>query len=226
MGITLKGLASKVKSGAKKVASKIAKPNGPNSGISNVLPTLKAAVTGKVQSNTGNSTIDKVLSTAASHPFVVSAVAGTVANAVKFAPAVTRAVKSKVKGSKSKNVTATQSSDRPGMLDVDSLGKSSVTSAPGMVTPSGSSGGILAKPTTTTSSSGATSRTSTTKRRAKSKKRTASKARRKSRSKSKKKHYGSAKQYARPGGKSVKYTKNRQPYIILSDGRARFIKKR
>jgi len=38
--------------------------------------------------------------------------------------------------------------------------------------------------------------------------------------------YGSSKQYRRKGGKSVRYTKNGQPYIILNSGKARFIKGR
>ena len=46
------------------------------------------------------------------------------------------------------------------------------------------------------------------------------------RRKSSKRRYGTAKQYARPGGKNVKYTKNGQPYIILASGKARFIKGR
>lgn len=63
---------------------------------------------------------------------------------------------------------------------------------------------------------------SSTKTRSKSRKRSKSR----SRSRSKKKRYGTAKQYRKKGGKSVKYTKNGQPYIILSSGKARFIKGR
>ncbi len=47
-----------------------------------------------------------------------------------------------------------------------------------------------------------------------------------SKKRSSKKRYGTAKQYKRKGGKSVKYTKNGQPYIILANGRARFVKGR
>jgi len=58
---------------------------------SNVLQTLKAAVTGQgVRSNTGVATVDKVLSTAASNPFVtagVGAVAAGPATALKAAQA-------------------------------------------------------------------------------------------------------------------------------------------
>lgn len=39
------------------------------------------------------------------------------------------------------------------------------------------------------------------------------------------KGYGSEASYKRKGGKSVKYTKTGQPYIILSNGRARFVKR-
>lgn len=41
-----------------------------------------------------------------------------------------------------------------------------------------------------------------------------------------KKKFGSAREYARPGGKKVYRTKNGQPYILLRSGKARFIKKR
>ena len=37
--------------------------------------------------------------------------------------------------------------------------------------------------------------------------------------------YGSEAQYKRKGGLDVKYTKNGQPYVIQSNGRARFIKR-
>jgi len=37
--------------------------------------------------------------------------------------------------------------------------------------------------------------------------------------------YGTEAQYKRKGGKDVKYTKNGQPYIIQSNGRARFVKR-
>lgn len=37
--------------------------------------------------------------------------------------------------------------------------------------------------------------------------------------------YGTEAQYKRKGGKDVKYTKNGQPYVIQSNGRARFIKR-
>ena len=37
--------------------------------------------------------------------------------------------------------------------------------------------------------------------------------------------YGSGKQYSRKGGKTVHYTKNGQPYIIMASGKAKFIKR-
>lgn len=37
--------------------------------------------------------------------------------------------------------------------------------------------------------------------------------------------YGTEAQYKRKGGKDVKYTKNGQPYVLMSNGRARFIKR-
>ena len=59
-----------------------------------------------------------------------------------------------------------------------------------------------------------------------SKKKAKKRAKKGSRKRSRgKKHYGTSKQYARKGGKVVHRTKNGQPYIILANGRARFIKR-
>ncbi|MFN2638173.1 MAG: hypothetical protein ABR585_14235 [Gemmatimonadaceae bacterium] len=54
----------------------------------------------------------------------------------------------------------------------------------------------------------------------------ARKPKRHKKSKSKKHRVGSAKQYARRGGKKVYKTKTGQPYILLASGKARFVKKR
>ena len=43
--------------------------------------------------------------------------------------------------------------------------------------------------------------------------------------KSKKTGYGTEAAYNRKGGKKVYYTKNKQPYVLLASGKARFIKK-
>lgn len=48
--------------------------------LTNAKDTIIAAVTGKVQSNTGISSVDKVLSTAASHPFLTAGVAAGAVN--------------------------------------------------------------------------------------------------------------------------------------------------
>jgi ribulose kinase len=40
-----------------------------------------------------------------------------------------------------------------------------------------------------------------------------------------KRGYGTERQYKRKGGLDVKYTKNGQPYVIQSNGRARFVKR-
>lgn len=60
------------------------------------------------------------------------------------------------------------------------------------------------------------------KQRKKSKKRS---TKRRSSRRRKKRGYGTAKQYARKGGKKVYRTKNGQPYILLASGKARFVKK-
>ena len=101
------------------------------------------------------------------------------------------------------------------------LGSGSIATIKETVTQASTSGAINS---TTSAVSTPTRRTSTTRRK---KRRTSKKSkRRKHYKRSRKKRYGTAKQYARKGGKSVKYTKNGQPYIILSNGRARFVKGR
>ncbi len=65
---------------------------------------------------------------------------------------------------------------------------------------------------------GKTTKRKTTKRKTTKRKSTKRKSSRR------KKGIGTAAQYARPGGKSVKYAKNGTPYIIMANGRARFIK--
>lgn len=58
--------------------------------LSNVVQTVKAAVTGKgVQSNTGVGAVDKVLSTAASNPFVTAGVVAAGVSAAGYAPTAT-----------------------------------------------------------------------------------------------------------------------------------------
>lgn len=44
--------------------------------------------------------------------------------------------------------------------------------------------------------------------------------------KTKKKGVGTEGQFRRPGGKKVYYTKNDQPYVLMANGKARFVKKR
>lgn len=67
----------------------------------NVKDTIVSALTGKVQSNTGNKALDSVLSTAASHPFIVAGGAASIAN-----PAGAAAVVKSVAGATSKAFTA------------------------------------------------------------------------------------------------------------------------
>ncbi len=67
-----------------------------------------------------------------------------------------------------------------------------------------------------------TSKKKKTTSRSSSRRRTTSRA---ARSRRRKRGYGTEAQYKRKGGLDVKYTKNGQPYVIKSDGRARFIKR-
>jgi len=223
------GIFSKISSAAKKVVSKIAKPNGPNSGFSNVVATVKAAVSGKgVVANTKSATVNKVLGTVASHPFATAAVAGTIANIPK-AVSVVKGLKASKAAKAAKSVVSKPISE-PGLIKPAAGGLISPSAAQNKVQPS--SPGLI---TSDTVAGGAyTGTTSSAPRKASSKRRKSSSTRRRksprrshasSRSRRRsKRHYGTAKQYARKGGKSVHYAKNGTPYIILANGRARFIK--
>jgi len=71
----------------------------------------------------------------------------------------------------------------------------------------------------------ATSRSRSPSRRRKSRLKFGSPAWRKRYMRKGRKRIGTAKQYRRKGGKAVKYTAKGQPYIILANGKARFVKK-
>lgn len=193
--------------------------------LQNVVATLKSAVTGGgVVANTGNKTVDKILGGAASHPFATASVAGTVANIPKAVKLVSAS--KAASGVKATNGLVKSKADTSGLIDLSKLGgKQTATTLPQAPT-----GGVLsatqaatnAKPSTSFGTKSASP--SSRKRRRSSSRSTHKKSHR--RRSSKKKRYGTAKQYKRKGGKSVKYTKNGQPYIILASGKARFVKGR
>lgn len=199
--------------------------------IKNIGSVLSAPFTGgKVVANTRSKLLNKGLQVVANHPIATAAVVGTAANIPKAVSVIKSSRAARSVASKVTNVKSTPHSPQSpmgGLIKSASQVSKTVTSAPGTIKPA-NAGGLLAKAATT----------STTPKRTSTRRRTASPRRhKKSRSsrtrrvkhtrrqrRSKKKHYGTAKQYARKGGKSVRYTKNGQPYIILSDGRARFVK--
>ena len=208
------GLLSKVKSFVKSQPSRIKNVGATFAAIGkNVASVVGLAKPTKITANVKNPIVKRGLEIVANNPFKSALVAGTVANIPKAVALV------KKKTSKSMGTQVTGTTAAPGMLDINSLGKQKtglLTKAKEMVTGS---------TTTTTTATGSTSTgvSSSPRKRAR---RTKSRKASKKRSKSRKKRYGTARQYARKGGKSVKYTKNGQPYIILSDGRARFVKGR
>ena len=206
--------------------------------LSNVVNVLKAPFTGgQVVANVKNPTIKKGLELVSNNPFKTAAVVGTVANIPKAVTLAKTAVQSKkeranakalalsAKSAAKKGGGVLQPAKTTGLLDLSSLPSNNRTVS---TTPVASTGGLLtnaqAATTGTPNGSRASPRTSPKRKRRKAK-RSSSRPRRKSKkSRSRKKRYGTAKQYARKGGRSVKYTKNGQAYVILSDGRARFVK--
>ena len=96
-------------------------------------------------------------------------------------------------------------------------------SLPSTITPETVKAQASNMPKQTTKKSTTTKKTSTTKKKTSTRKK--AKSKKKTSKKSSKKKYGTEAQYNRKGGKDVKYTKNGQPYILDSKGKARFIKK-
>jgi len=172
-----------------------------------------------------NSTIGKIADSIVNNPKTAALVVTGAAYATK---AVTKAVQNNAgtvsaSGLKAKAAKLLRKENKPGLITPVS------TSPPGLIkpaaassTPMAPSGGVIT-PSSPSMRSSSTPRKVRKTRKA-SKKRKTKRVKRSTKRKSKKRRIGTAKQYARKGGKSVKYTKNGQPYIILSDGRARFVK--
>lgn len=222
--------------------------------LANVVGVLKAPFTGgSVKANTSSKAVNAVLATVANHPLATATVVGTVANipkavalyknsqVVKANPAA-----AKTAGVIQKTVSASKSSStRPGLIQAaKDRAKKAIAfgsqTAPGVIktvsqrsvsegTPNA---GLILPPQSSpvkASSGVITKQSSTTSPKRRRKARKPRSARKSSRRRSKsprrrKKHYGTAKQYARKGGKKVHYAKNGTPYIILANGRARFVK--
>ena len=126
----------------------------------------------------------------------------------------------------------TKSPGRKGLEQVPQQGGLIKPETPVSPEPQSPQGGVITPSASTSPRKTATRRTTAPRKRRRvaakpRKRRSTRKVKRKGskkRTTKRKKRVGTAKQYARKGGKSVKYTKNGQPYIILSDGRARFVK--
>lgn len=208
--------------------------------LANVGSTLKAVATNvgsvfglskaqNISANVSSPLLKKGLELVANNPFKTAAVAGTAANIPKAATLIKSSVaKSSAKKAAAKATTVSGIVTKPqnkatgGIITPQATTSAPVTAAPvaggGILSPTQTSGMLTPSSTRTTRSSGRRrkrKRTTTRRRR--------SRAPRRSR-RSRKKRYGTAKQYARPGGKSVKYWKGR-PYIVRPNGMWRFIKK-
>lgn len=220
------GTVSRVAAPISAVAARIDNviPHPSNGGFQNIVNVLAAPFTGgRVIANTPSKTVNKALELVSNNPFATAAVATGVIGGTKAAIGAIPKAKALISGGS------------PGMIKTPSAGMISSSPVQAAVggSPQSPAGGIITASAKSSPSSSSPRKSSKRKRAAKdrrtprkrkSSKRT--KGRRRSRTSSRKKRYGSAKQYARPGGKNVKYTKNGQPYIILASGKARFIKGR
>jgi len=214
------GLLTKIKSFVKSQPSRIKNVGSTFAAIGkNVASVVGLSKPTKITANVKNPIVKKGLEIVANNPFKTALVGGTIANIPKVVSAVKNSRKVKPKGN---DVQITGTNQAPGMLDVNSLG----TPKGGLLTKAKET--VTGSTTTTTTGSSSVGTSSPRRRRSKKSRSKRSKSRRSRTSRKKRsgRSYGTAKQYARKGGKSVKYTKNGQPYIILSDGRARFVKGR
>jgi len=135
------------------------------------------------------------------------AIAKSSPSIVSKASQAARTVRQKVTGQK------------PGLVKTQQQG-GVLTPSPASPVPVSPQAGTITPSTPSVRSSSPKSRKS----RKGTKKRTSKKRRTSKRTKSRKKRFGTAKQYARPGGKKVFYAKNGTPYIKLANGKARFVK--
>jgi len=166
-----------------------------------------------------SSTFGNIAQAVVNNPKTAALIGTGAAMAARRAPSVVKKATQFVKASRDKGIIK-PTEQTGGMI------KSSVPTSTAPVSPNA---GIIT-PAQSSSPRTAAVRRATPRRRTAAKprkRRTTRRAKRKGtkrRSTKRKKRIGTAKQYARKGGKSVKYTKNGQPYIILNDGRARFVK--
>lgn len=218
---------------------------GPKGGIKNVVNTFKSIFTGKGATVTNEKVAKAIGPTGvkivegATSPvgILTTAAVGTVA--VKGVQAVSAARASSATSGliRPQPIAPTTKTPDSGLIKQPSSSgiKKSKTPKTKPNTDSGlikttvpeiSNSNPLAKKNPVTASTPSVTSSTSKRRSSYTKKRTKTKrAKRKSyKRKSKKKRYGTAKQYKRKGGKSVKYTKNGQPYIIMASGKARFIK--
>lgn len=199
--------------------------------LKNVAGVIKAPFTGgKVVANTKSSIVNKGLSAVANNPLTTAFVGGTVANIPKAVSVVKSAKAAKVASKaafKQKKADMKQGIIKPttssGLLDLNSLGRGQSTTpvspSGGLIKPQSQTGG-----TVTTKSSSPRSTKRSTKRRVRrtTRRRTRRSTRRTTRRT--KRRIGTAKQYARKGGRSVQYAKNGRPYVRLANGRVQFVK--
>jgi hypothetical protein len=228
MAISLKGILSDQKKRLSNVGSTF-KALGTN--VASVFSKKVEPV--KIVANTPYARVNKVIEVVSNNPIKTAAVVGTGALAVRAAtgnaPGIVRAASSATAAVKSKAkaiVGKARSAATPGLTtgttaDVAKANAPTsslpVSTAGGLITPSTSSPRSTASRTPRKRKAAKRSTRRTTKRR-KTKRSTGRRTKRRT-------GYGTERAYKRKGGKSVKYTKNGQPYIITSSGKARFIKR-
>lgn len=226
LSTTSSNVLSKVASSASSAAARVDGfiPHPKNGGLQNVVDVLAAPfLGGRVTANVKNPTLKKGLELVSNNPFKTAAVGASVVTAGRaIAPSVAKTISPAIKKTGTLASSPPAQAARGGMI-------SSAPAAPTMNgSPQSANGGIIKASSSTYSPRRSSGKRRTRTRRASGRSRRQSRSRtsRRTSKRRSKKRYGTAKQYARPGGRSVKYTKNGQPYIILASGKARFIKGR
>jgi len=167
------------------------------------------------------STIGKIADMVVNNPKTAAlAVTGVAyaAKAVSKSPAVSSVITQTTKKAKDKVKSITGQS--PGLIKPTQQAGGLLTPQTASPVPVAPNAGMITPSTPSTRSSAPRTR----KTRKGTKRKSSKRAKKRSSKRTRKKRFGTAKQYARPGGKKVFYAKNGTPYIKLANGKARFVK--
>jgi len=228
-------IVGKVTTTAKSVVNKVI--SGPKGGgLANIVAVGKSIIQGKgTTANTGSKLINKGLEKLATRTGIIATPAIIAGGALGAKTAIAKLKSSGVAGKilgKAKSITAPKMAKPTtalgkGVVEMQDRGVLGMEANQQIQTIKQQTGALGdGSISAIQNNSQNPPRARSTTRRSTSRRRKSSKRSRRSLRRRSKKRFGTAKQYARKGGKTVYYTKNGQPYIKLKNGQARFVKGR